>query len=91
MALDISPFDPPTASQTELADYYRVIAESAACDQPALPVPSFETVVGHLQTPFEDRGQAKFWRAHKDGTIVGVFEVQLPEQPNRRMALLEAR
>ena len=91
MRLTIEEFDPNTAPESDLRGYYEVTKAVFAHDGSVLTVPSFESVVTQLRLPTWALRRRRFWLARRDGLVIGLSLVNLPEAENTGQAEVEIR
>jgi mycothiol synthase len=89
MTLDIRPFEPSAASETELDDYFAMRTAVAAVDMPEDVPLTREAYVGRLLSPEPHRGDCLFWAAYKDQRLIGLVWLGLPRDENDGMILTD--
>src|SRR5206468_1704781 len=61
MTPQVTPLDPKTASDADLADYHALRVALLTVDMPEELLPSRETSVGYLRTPIHPDSDAAYW------------------------------
>lgn len=89
MTLDIRPFEPSAASETELDDYFAMRTAVAAVDMPEDVPMTREAYVGRLLSPEPHRGDCLFWAAYEDQRLIGLVWLCLPRDENDGMILTD--
>jgi mycothiol synthase len=89
MTLDIRPFDPSAASETELDDYFAMRTAVAAVDMPEDVPMTREAYVGRLLSPEPHLGDCLFWAAYEGGRLIGLVWLGLPQDENDGMIITD--
>jgi RimJ/RimL family protein N-acetyltransferase len=91
MRLEIEEFDPNTAPESDLRGYYEVTKAIYTHDGSVLAIPSFESIVAQMRLRTWFLGRRRFWLARRNGRVVGLTLVNLPEAENTGQAEVEIR
>ena len=86
--VEISPFDPSAASDTELAESYAVMCAVMTDDHPDQSLPPLTEYVELISQPRTGLGPISRWVAREDGRIVAAASVTLPEQENSHLTIV---
>ncbi|GAA3890770.1 hypothetical protein GCM10022243_64590 [Saccharothrix violaceirubra] len=90
--MNVEEFEPSAATPSDLAGYYEVAHAVRVADEPGMPPPTYEETAARLTGPPGRVGPVRYWVARVDGTVVGVAQIQLPEEEaNRHLALFNVR
>lgn len=84
----ISPLDPATSSESDVAALQAVLAAALAVDRPGHPAPAVEEIAAELRVPLRGRRRLRYV-AEQDGRIVGLLVVRLPDLDNLHIGLLD--
>lgn len=86
MPVEISLFDPLSASDTDFAEHYEVTTAVMGLDFPAQSLPTLEDYVTQMCRPAAAMGLRDRWVAREDGHIIGTSYADYPELENRHLA-----
>ncbi|MFD0556884.1 acetyltransferase (GNAT) family protein [Stackebrandtia endophytica] len=89
--LRISTFDPTTAADGDLVPFHEIAVAMCRVDRPNDSLPSFDTVVAGLRTPYSGHRWVDYRIAEVDGRLCGWVTVSLPYPNNQDMAVLNVR
>ena len=89
MPVEVRPFDPSSASETELAGVYAVMMEVMALDHPDQSQPTLPEYVASLGRPRTALGPVRRWFAWEEGRVVGQVSVTSPDHENRHLAIVQ--
>jgi mycothiol synthase len=84
----ISPLEPATASDPDIAAVREVMAAALGVDRPGHPASAVEDVAAELHVPLRGRRRLRYV-AELDGRIVGLLVVRLPDLDNLHLGLLD--
>lgn len=88
MSVEISLFDPSSATDTELAESYAVMSAVMTEDHPGQSLPPLEEYVALIRQPRTALGPMSRWVAREAGHIVAAASVSLPENENRHLTMV---
>ncbi|MEZ0110426.1 mycothiol synthase [Catenulispora sp. EB89] len=88
MSTEIGPFDPSSASDTELAESYAVMSAVMTEDHPGQLLPPLEEYVALIRRPRTALGPMSRWVAREAGHIIAAASVSLPENENRHLTIV---
>ncbi|TDU05424.1 acetyltransferase (GNAT) family protein [Streptomyces sp. 846.5] len=80
MTVEIRPFVPAETAEAEFVGFHELALASIAADRPDAPLPTREAVIAELLEPVTGPGPTLFWTAHRDGRLVGLANVHVPEE-----------
>ena len=86
MPVEISLFDPLSASETDLAEHYGVMTAVMGSEFPDQSLPTLEGYVTQVREPAVATKPRDRWVARQDGHIVGSCTAIYPELENRHLA-----
>ena len=86
--MGIELFDMTEAVEEDLRSVHRVMVAAQAVDRPDAVPMTFEALVGSLRTPPAGFGPRRYWVARRDGEIVAIAFVNLPDAENNHLALV---
>ena len=89
MPVEIRPFDPSSASEAELAEYYAVSTAVLAVDHPDVSPLTLAEFVEAIKRPRTVLGPIRRWAARDAGRIVGTVSVTQPEHENLHLAIVQ--
>ncbi|ONI90886.1 hypothetical protein ALI22I_10600 [Saccharothrix sp. ALI-22-I] len=81
-------FDIAEAAEEDLRSVHRVVLAAQAVDRPDEVPVTFEALVGSMRTPPAGFGPRRYWVVRRDGGIVAVAFVNLPDAENGHLALV---
>jgi mycothiol synthase len=84
-------FDPDTVARSVLLDYHDLMLSTGQVDRPGEQPQSFEAALERLRVTLPGRGPAARWAAYEQDRLVGLAEVNFPDQENAHIALTEVR
>lgn len=87
-AVRISVLDPATASDDDIRAVREVTAAALAVDRPGHPAAAVEDIAAELRTPLSGRRRLRYV-AEREGRIVGLLVVRLPDLDNLHLGLLD--
>lgn len=88
MPVEISVFDPLSATDADLAELYTVIMAAIALDYPEQRQSTLAQYVEQIRQPVSFHGLIRRWVAREGGRIVGHVSATYPEHENRHLTLL---
>ncbi|MBS2531652.1 GNAT family N-acetyltransferase [Catenulispora sp. NF23] len=88
MPIEISLFDPSSASNADLAAHYRLTTEVMTLDHPDQPLPALEEYVELLREPATAMGPISRWVMREDGHIMAGASAIYPRHENRHMSVV---
>lgn len=91
MGLEIRPFDPAGATQTDIAEYRDLSEAVFAVDRPDEPPPTLAEIAVLLPVVMTNLGPKRIWMARRDGQLVGLVLTFTPDAENSHMAITEVR
>ncbi|MBS2531165.1 GNAT family N-acetyltransferase [Catenulispora sp. NF23] len=86
MPVEISLFDPFSASDADFAEHYGVMTAVMGLDHPRQSLPTLEEYVTQTRQPEAATRPKERWVAREDGRIIGSAYAAYPELENRHMA-----
>lgn len=89
MTVEITPLDPATATEEDLASYYDLRLAATHTDRPGSRPPSYDAVIRRLRTPLTIYGPVQYWAGRIDGKLVGLALLGLPEEENTGIGFAE--
>ncbi|WP_194891993.1 GNAT family N-acetyltransferase [Catenulispora pinisilvae] len=87
MPIEISPFEPSSASDLDFTEHYAVMRSVMGLDHPDQPLPTIEEYVKLLCEPATATGPISRWVVRDDGRIVGTASAKYPMHENRHVTV----
>ncbi|MFD0632374.1 GNAT family N-acetyltransferase [Catenulispora yoronensis] len=86
--MEISPFDPSSASDSDFEDFYKVLIAVMALDHPEQPMLTLEECAKQIREPATALGPIKRWAAREEGHIVATATAKFPAHENRHLTIV---